>query len=181
MQLLNDIRNYYKLTLERKIYLIAFLAALSGIFSVLDAMIPKPIPFVKIGIANIVSLILVREDKLLLALNVAVLRTIVSSLFIGTFLSYTFLLSFTGAVVSLLFMWLFFKIFGKNLSEVGLSVIGAFFNTAAQGLLVFLFWSYDRGTLFLVSILILASLVNGIIIGFLAKMFYKEAEKIPTE
>lgn len=174
MQLLNDIKNYSDLSEKRKIFLISFLTAISSILSVLDTMIPKPIPFIKIGLANIVSLILVKEERLSIGLQVTLLRVLISSLMIGTFLSYTFLLSFSGAIGSLLLMSLFFKLCKNQISEIGISVIGAFFNVAFQGIVVILFYGYDSGTLFFISMMIMLSLVNGIVIGFLAKLFYKK-------
>lgn len=173
MQLLNDIKNYNNLSEKRKVLLISFLTATSSILSVLDTMIPKPIPFIKIGLANIIILILIKEKRLSLGFHVTLLRVLISSLMIGTFLSYTFLLSFSGAIGSLLFMALFFKLFKSTISEIGISVVGAFFNIIFQGIIVILFYGCDKGTLFFLSIMIILSLVNGIIIGVLAKLFYK--------
>jgi heptaprenyl diphosphate synthase len=177
MQLLNDIRNYENLSTRHKIYLTAFLIALSGVLSTIDAMVPKPIPLAKIGIANIVTLVLIIEGKYRLALIVALFRTLVASFMTGSFLSYTFLLSFTGSLGSALFMILFNRYAAAVLSEIGLSVIGAFFNTLFQGLIVVLFFGFDRGTVLLISIFVFISLVNGILIGWLARAFYKGAGK----
>jgi heptaprenyl diphosphate synthase len=174
MQLLNDIRSYESLSFKEKAYLTAFLIALSGVLSTIDTMVPKPIPLAKIGIANIVTLVLVIEGKFRLAVVVALFRTLVASFMTGSFLSYTFLLSFTGSIGSTLFMILFSRFTTAFISEVGLSVIGAFFNTLFQGLVVVLFFGLDRGTILLISIFILISLINGIVIGWLVKGFYKK-------
>ena len=168
MELLNDIRNYEKLERSGKIYLIAFLVALSGILSILDTMIPKPLPFIKIGIANMVTLILVMECRYKMAIQVSFLRTIVSSLFIGTFLSYTFLLSFSGAIGAVLFMILFKEALKGLLSIFVISLIGAFFNIVFQGIVVVLFFGLDKGTVFMISAMSLFSLLNGALIGWIS-------------
>jgi heptaprenyl diphosphate synthase len=175
MQLLNDIRRYNELSPDRKIYLISFLTALSGVFSVVDTMIPKPIPMAKIGVANIVTLILILEGKIDLAFIVAFFRTLVAGVMLGSILSYTYLLSLTGALASVFFSALFYKFMKNQISEVGLSVIGAFFNTAAQGVVVILFFGFDRGTSFLISLFMLFSVMNGAVIGWIVKIFYKRA------
>jgi len=172
MQLLNDIRNYEKLKNNYKIYLISFLTAFSGILSSLDSMIPKPIPMAKIGIANIITLVLILEDRFFLAVWVAISRCVVGALMTGTILSYTFLLSTGGAVGATVGMGLVFRYAGKHFSEIGISVIGAFFNTLIQGLIVTMFFGIDRGIVFLISLFILFSVVNGILTGFIVKRFY---------
>ncbi len=176
MRLLNDIRRYPALTREKKVTLLAFLVALSGILSALDSMIPKPLPLLKLGVANLVTLVLVLEDRPVPAAVVAFFRTFVSAIMIGTLLSYTFLLSFSGAMGSVLFMWLFFAWLGKRLSPVGLSVVGAFFNTVFQGLVVVLLFGWDGGILFLLSLFALFGTVNGVIIGLVVMAFYKKAD-----
>jgi len=177
MQLLSDIRNYRSLSAEKKAYLIAFLTALSGVLSVLDTMIPKPMPLAKLGIANMVSLALVMEGQPGLAFITAVLRTLVSSMMVGTFLSYTFLLSLSGAIGAVAVMALCSPLLSNWLSETGLSVIGAVFNTFFQCCVVALFFGLDRGTVFLISILLLFSVANGIITGLLIRYFYKGMKK----
>lgn len=176
MQLLNDIRRYGGLSRPKKIFLLSFLVALSGILSALDAMIPKPMPMLKLGIANLVTLVLILEGKPIPAAVVAFFRTFVAAIMVGTLISYTFLLSFAGAMASVLFMWLFFKWLGNRVSEIGLSVIGAFFNTVFQGLIVALFFGWDGGILFLLSLFVLFGTVNGVIIGFLVRAFYRRVD-----
>lgn len=176
MRLLDDIRQYGGLSRAKKIFLISFLVALSGILSALDAMIPKPLPMLKLGIANMVTLVLILEKRPMLAAVTAFFRTFVSAIMVGTLISYTFLLSFSGAMASVLFMWLFFLWFGRRLSTIGLSVIGAFFNTVFQGLVVVLFFGWDGGILFLLSLFLLLGTANGVIVGFLVKAFYRHVE-----
>lgn len=180
MELLNDIRAYPTLNKDRQIYLASFLIALSGILSILDTMIPKPIPMAKIGIANMVTLVLLLEKRPQLAFLTAFLRTVVSALVVGTFLSTTFLLSLTGAVASVFFTWLFITLFDRSFSEVGFSVIGAFFNTVSQSCVIVLLFQLDRGLVFLISLFVLMSLVNGILIGLLTRYFYKKAGAGPV-
>ena len=173
MRLLNDIRRYGELSRPQKVFLISFLVALSGILSAIDAMIPKPLPMLKLGIANMVTLVLVLEDRPGLAAVTAFFRTFVSAIMVGTLISYTFLLSFSGAMASVLFMWLFFRWIGRRISVIGLSVIGAFFNTVFQGVVVVLFFGLDGGILFLLSLFLLLGTVNGVLVALLVRAFYR--------
>ena len=175
MQLLNDLRNYRRLDYRHRIYLLSFLIALSGVLSVLDMMIPKPLPMAKIGLANIVTLIMIMEGQFYPALIVAFFRTFVASLMIGSFLSYTYLLSLSGATGSVLFTWIFYRLFQSDFTETGLSVIGAFSSTVCQGLIVIAFFGADKGTLLLVSTFSLISIGFGFATGLIAKSIRRSA------
>lgn len=175
MQLLNDIRNYYNLSQSRRQYILAFLVALSGVLSVIDFLIPKPIPFAKLGIANIITLILVLEERYILAIKVAFFRTLVASMVIGTFISYTYLLSTAGAIFSVVVMIGVAKLFNKHISAIGISVWGALAAVFAQGVIVSLFFGFDNGIAMLLSIFVLVGLLNSVVIALLAKWFYKTA------
>ena len=174
MRLLSDIRAYRELDSVNKIRLQAFLIALSGALSAIDFYIPKPLPFAKIGIANCVTLIVLLENQFGLAMSVAFFRTLVAALMLGTFLSYSYLLSVSGAVFSTAMTWITIRFFGKRLSPIGISVWSAFFHTAAQCGVVSLFYGWDRGMLAMFSGFLLFSLLTGTAIGLIVSYFYRE-------
>jgi heptaprenyl diphosphate synthase len=171
MELLNDVRDYSRLSPARRVYLAAFLTALAGILSVLDAMVPKPVPLAKIGLANLVTLVLLLEDRFSLAFLVAVLRTVTGGLMTGSFLSYTWLLSLSGSVVSVFGMGALRPAYPRLLSAVGLSVAGAFFSTAGQGAVVIAFFGLDKGTAALLAFLLAVSVGTGTLTGYLGGRF----------
>ncbi len=177
MRLLSDIRRYGRLPMPEKYFLLSFLAAVSGILSVLDMMIPKPLPMMKIGLANIVTLIMILEGLFVPAVAVALLRSVVAAVMAGTLFSFTFLLSLAGAAGAVLMTGLFFFLIRKSLSEIGLSVIGAFFNTVFQGAVVVLFFGLDRGILLLLSVFCLMGTVSGVLIGILTRRIRSSARR----
>ena len=80
---------------------IAKLAALAIGLHIAEAIIPSPLPGVKPGIANIVTLYVLYRFDFATAAWVSLLRVFASSLLLGNFLSPTFVLSLAGAVSSL--------------------------------------------------------------------------------
>ena len=68
---------------------------------IFEAVIPSPLPGVKPGIANIVTLYVLYEYGFATAAWVSLLRVFASSLLLGQFLSPTFVLSLCGAIFSL--------------------------------------------------------------------------------
>ncbi len=85
---------------------IAKLAAFAIALHMVEAVIPSPLPGVKPGIANIVTLYVLYQYGFATAAWVSILRVFASSLLLGQFLSPTFALSLSGAVLSLGVLWL---------------------------------------------------------------------------
>lgn len=80
---------------------IARLAAAAVGLSLLDAAIPTPLPGVKPGLANIVTLLVLYRYGWSAAAWVTGLRVVAGSLLLGQFLAPGFFLSLAGALVSL--------------------------------------------------------------------------------
>ncbi len=80
---------------------IAALAAAAVGLSLAEAAIPSPLPGVKAGLANIVTLLVLYQYGWRVALWVTLLRVVASALALGMFLTPTFVLSLAGALASL--------------------------------------------------------------------------------
>ena len=116
----------------QKMALLGVLTAAAIVIAILESFIPSVgIPGVKLGLANIVILIILYEIGIWEAVVVNLLRVLVVSLVRGTFLSMGFLMSLTGCVLSLGIMILFYLLI-KKFSIIGVSVIGSIFHVAGQ-------------------------------------------------
>jgi heptaprenyl diphosphate synthase len=116
----------------RRTDLVAFLGALCMFLSAVEYMIPKPIPFLRVGIANLPVLISLDLLPVPFLLLVVVLKVIGQGLVGGTLFSYVFLFSAAGSFSSALAMLLARRVFGTRVSMVGIGVIGALFGNTAQ-------------------------------------------------
>lgn len=146
---------------------IAKLTALAIGLHILEAVIPSPLPGVKPGIANIVTLYVLYEYGFATAAWVSLLRVFASSLLLGQFLSPTFVLSLTGAVFSLSVL-----LFAQNLpkryfSAITLSIFAAFAHIAGQLIIVRLWLIPHTGVVYLIPIFALAALIFGLINGLI--------------
>lgn len=88
---------------------------------VIENLLPRPVPFMKPGLANIVTVAAVARYGMLTGLRVNLLRTTGAALFTGSLATPTYLLSLTGGIVSALAMGAFRKVF----SVTGMSVCGS--------------------------------------------------------
>jgi heptaprenyl diphosphate synthase len=111
-------RSTINITTTQEDHQIAKLSALAIGLHMIEAIIPSPMPGVKPGIANIVTLYVLQEYGFATAAWVSLLRVFASSLLMGQFLSPTFILSLSGAIFSLAALFI-----AKNLPSRYFSVI----------------------------------------------------------
>jgi heptaprenyl diphosphate synthase len=135
--------------------------------------LPMPVPGVRLGLANIITLLALVLFGLRSGLLVAVLRTVLGSLFVGGLFGFGFWLSFTAGIVSCLVMALLLIFQKKGLiSLISVSVVGA----AAHNLTQLLMASLIISNLALLKgyypLLLLLSVPTGIFTGLTA--FYLE-------
>ena len=144
---------------------IAKLTALAISLHVLEAVFPSPLPGVKPGIANIVTLYVLAEYGFTTAAWVSLLRVFASSLILGHFLSPTFVLSLSGSLFSLATLFAAQHLPKKYFSVITLSVLAAFAHIAGQLLVVRLWLIPHVGVAYLVPVFALAALVFGVVNG----------------
>ena len=114
----------------KKLAYLSISVALSMVFSFIESQIPPlaAVPGVKIGLANIVTVVLLYSLGAKEAGGVSLIRVILSSLLFGSFVSLIY--SISGAVVSFFAMLLMKKT--DKFSIVGVSVVGGVLHNAAQ-------------------------------------------------
>ena len=153
----------------QKMALLGVLTAAAIVIAILESFIPSiGIPGVKMGLANIVILIILYELGIWEAGVVNLLRVLVVSLARGTFLSMGFLMSLTGAALSFGIMVLFYLLI-KKFSIIGVSVIGAIFHVVGQIAIAMIFLD-SVYILYYLPIIGLSAIVTGVIVGIVAKL-----------
>lgn len=159
-------------TKDHKIYQIALLVALACILQISESMIPHPIPGLRLGLANMVTLTTLILLGFRHALEVALIRTILSSLIIGTFMSPGFILSFSAAIASTLIMGLFYWLSGLNarfrFSIIGISIVGAFCHNMVQLVLAYFLLVKHSGIFVFFPWLSIGALATGWVVGIVA-------------
>jgi heptaprenyl diphosphate synthase len=146
---------------------IAKLAAFAIALHMLEAVIPSPLPGVKPGIANIVTLYVLFKYDFASAAWVSILRVFASSLLLGQFLSPTFILSLAGALLSLSVLWLSMHLPRRYFGAVSLSILAAFAHIAGQLMIVRLWLIPHASVAYLIPIFALAALFFGVINGLI--------------
>ena len=167
---------------DHKIYQIALLVALACILQISESMIPHPIPGLRLGLANMVTLTTLVLLGFRHALEVALIRTILSSLIIGTFMSPGFILSFSAAIVSTLIMGLFYWLSGLNarfrFSIIGISIVGAFCHNMVQLFLAYFLLVKHSGIFVFFPWLSIGALATGWVVGIVAGGVCRQLAKV---
>jgi heptaprenyl diphosphate synthase len=158
---------------------IAKLAAFAIALHMVEAVIPSPLPGVKPGIANIVTLYVLLRYDFATAAWVSILRVFASSLLLGQFLSPTFALSLSGALLSLGVLWLTMRLPRRYFGAVTLSILAAFAHIAGQLMVVRLWLIPHASVSYLIPIFAVAALFFGLINGLItAKLLYNKESNI---
>ena len=156
----------------QKMALLGVLTAGAIVIAILESFIPSVgIPGVKLGLANIVILIILYELGIVEAILVNLLRVIVVGLVRGTFLSMGFLMSLTGAVLSLGVMIIFYLLV-KKFSIIGVSVIGSLFHVFGQ-ILVAMFYLGTAYVVYYLPVIAISAIITGVLVGVTAKPIIK--------
>ncbi|HWR13031.1 MAG TPA: Gx transporter family protein [Rectinemataceae bacterium] len=148
----------------------ALLGAFCFFLSAIEYMLPKPLPFMRLGIANLPILLAVDILPFRWFLVLAAVKVIGMSLISGTLFSYIALFSLFGTLAAALAMWTVRRAGGRFVSQIGVSVAGAMVSNAIQVLIArFLVF---RETAWLIAPLFLTmGLITGSALGLFAEHF----------
>ncbi len=152
----------------------AILISLGVVLHRVEAFLPLPSPWIKLGLANIMSLVALALYGFQAALLVTIWRVVLGGILAGTFLSPTFFLSLGGGLSAVVMMALVFRWGYGKLSLIGVSVAAAYAHTLAIFFLVFFFFIYQKTFLNLLPLFLTLSLVSGILTGILANHVTQE-------
>jgi heptaprenyl diphosphate synthase len=174
-------RSVIELTTTPEDHRIAQLAAAAIGLALIDAAIPLPLPGVKPGLSNIVTLIVLARYGWAAAVWVSALRVMAGGLLLGQFLSPGFFMSLSGAVLSLLVLGLAVRLPQRWFGPVSWSILAAFAHISGQLLLARAWLIPHNGLFYLLPLFASAALAFGMINGLIAARLLAELPDIPFE
>lgn len=150
----------------RRLTLDAMLVALALVFSLLERFIPLelivPVPGLKLGLANIVTLVALMRLEFWDALAIVLVRVMIMAALTGIT---TMLFSLGGGLLALLVMWMLKQGEGHWLSVIGISMAGAAAHNIGQ--VAVASWVIGEPRLMITYLppLLLTGLATGILTG----------------
>ncbi|MBW6515389.1 MAG: Gx transporter family protein [Candidatus Cloacimonetes bacterium] len=163
----NNSLNFRKMNSGRRLILTALFTAAASSIYILESFIPKPLPFMKIGLANVIPLILILTRNYREAFLVMFAKILLGGFITGTLFSPTTILSFSGSVISFSIM-VFLFIIPINFSIIGISLAGAVSHNFGQLLMVRLLLIKESEIFYLTPLLIILGMITGAITGYIA-------------
>jgi heptaprenyl diphosphate synthase len=166
-----------RLQTSRDDHRIAWLTALAITIHIAESALPSPLPGLKPGLANIITVVVLVRFGWGMAAWVSLLRVIAGSLLLGTFLSPTFTLSLSGAIAAMAALWLVQWLPGRGCSAFGFSIVAALSHMSAQFWCAYLLFIPHPGMLHLWPPLLTAALIFGLINGWMAHLLLTAEEQ----
>lgn len=160
----------YKLSDNRMTAMCGMFTAVAMVLSYLESLVPVfvAVPGVKLGIANIATMIVMYKLGVKPAVIVSILRIVLSSILFGNIAMMIY--SFGGALLSIITMSLLKK--AKLFSTVGVSVGGALAHNMGQ-LIVAVFVLENVKIMYYIPVLIISGGVAGAVIGIITANLIK--------
>ncbi len=164
-----------ELQTNRDDYRIAWFTALAISIHILESSLPSLIPGMKLGLANIITIIVLFHYGWRMAVWVSLLRVVIGSILIGTFLSPTFMLSFSGAAAAILALTAYQL--PIKLSPIGISVLAAEAHIVGQFYTAYLLFIPHDDLFRLLPILMTIALIVGSVNGIIARNILRNLTK----
>jgi heptaprenyl diphosphate synthase len=143
--------------------------------SALEYLIPKPLPFLRLGIANLPLLLALDMLPFASFVLLGALKITGQALITGTLFSYVFLFSLAGTGISALLMYALRRGLGKaRISFVGISAAGALASNGVQLVLAY-FLVFGKGVVYLAAPVLALGTVSGSLLGLWCEVFVRRS------
>lgn len=163
----------------KKLTLCGMLTALAVVLSFVERLFPLdaivPVPGVKLGLANVVTLFALTRLSARDALVIVLCRVALSSLLMGSVTA--FLFSLFGGLLALAVMGLLLRAEGKFCSVLGVSVAGAAAHNIGQ-IIAAVIWMQTGAVVAYLPWLLVMSVPLGLVTGLTAAVVLAHLQKI---
>lgn len=154
----------------KKLTILSVLLAMCIAISIADSYVSNLIfpflPTIKIGIANIIIVLVIYQYKFHEGLIVTLLKSVIVGLLFSGITS--FVIGGTASLVSFLLMYLVKRVGKDNVSMIGVSLVGGFSHIITQLLVVALIYKLGSTVFAYGLYLILISLFTSVLVGFVS-------------
>ncbi|MGQ0722353.1 MAG: Gx transporter family protein [Candidatus Eiseniibacteriota bacterium] len=149
----------------RAVARLAILVAVATTLQIAESSIPKPLPWLRLGLANGVTLLAVMRIGARGALAVTACRVLLGGLAFGSFGGPSFLLSASGSLGAWAVMAAAWRLFAPPFSVLGVSVLGSAAHVAGQLLALAFAFELGSGVLALAPWLTASAVPLGLVTG----------------
>ena len=155
---------------------LALMVSIALVLSIVESGIPIPVPVpgVKLGLANIITMVVIVFFGYRDALIVVTLRCILASMFYGGII--VFLFSIAGGILSTLVMGFAYNKMSKVFGLIGISVLGAVFHNLGQVSMASIVMK-DKSVFTYLPALLVSGIIMGCCVGVCAGLLSQTFKK----
>lgn len=153
----------------KKITKLSMLISLSVVISIIESYIPifnNIIPGLRLGLSNVIILYVLYNYSFKESIYVSLVRVLLVGLLRTGLFSITFFFSLSGAILSIISMYIVKKI--KLLSIIGVSIVGSITHSIGQILIAILLLR-NNTIIYYLPYLLIFSIPTGILTGIITK------------
>ena len=144
---------------------LAVFVALAVALSALESLVPSPLPWVRLGLANMLTLLAILSWGWREGYTVTLFRILVSALLFGSFMGPSFLLSIGGGLAATTVMALMAPGTWRIFSPIAVSVAGAFVHGLTQVLILRTVLVRTDEVFYLLPWVLLPAVLSGVLTG----------------
>lgn len=159
-----------------KLVRISLLIGIGLILFFFESFIPRPLPWLKPGLAHIATLIAIYMMGSSEAMIIVIIRVLVGSFLLGSFFNPAFALSLGGGVAATMVMSLTQRYFSSTFSIFGISVLGAVVHNLTQLFLINVLIVHRMEIFYLAPFMILSSLFTGFIVALVSYLLMEKLQ-----
>ncbi len=150
--------------------IVALAAAVCMFLASIEYIIPKPLPFLRVGLANLPLLLALDLFPTLQFFLLLGLKIFGQSLIQGSLFSFTFLFSLCGSLASGAVMLAARRALRGSTSLIGISILGAMASNLAQ-LILARYLVFGKSAWLIAPPFLLVGLISSSILGYLAQVY----------
>lgn len=154
---------------------LTMLLSFSIVLNIIESFIPLfngYIPGLKLGLANIIIIIVLYKYEFKDVLFVSIMRVVVVGILRTGLFSINFFFSLFGSLFSVVSMFLIKK---TKLSMIGVSIVGSIFHSVGQIIIAILLLK-NNNMIYYLPWLVLFSIPTGLFVGYISKKLILELE-----
>jgi heptaprenyl diphosphate synthase len=164
------------LAASRRQSFLALFIALAVVLHTLETLLPSPLPWLRLGSANILTVAALVLFGSRAAWTLTLARIVIGSLLVGNLFAPAFFLSLSGGICATALMTLLWQLAGRLVGPVGLSAVGAVGHAAGQMLVASVLVRHpDLWRLW--PPLFLFSVISGLAIGLLTTLLLERLRR----
>jgi len=165
---------------HRQRIFLALFTALAVALHTLEALLPSPAPWFRLGFANILTLTALFLYGGRAAWSVALARIGLGSLLLGQLFAPGFFLGLAGGVAATTLMTAAHKLFPRQLGPIGISLLGATGHATGQLVMAWLLLVRHAGLWQLYPVFLLFALGTGLATGVAADLLLELLRRHPA-